>query len=188
MGSCDWCGKGGNLNYVAMESGKFFLCKDCREKLAKSICRKCGEHYDIGIRGMCLGCAQVDTAKTEKIRNEKSLGVDTESLDDITTDREFTDEDYNNWVTFGQGNFSPDNRKENRRNWIIAKLLSDGYNEDSIKKNLRDIEEIININFSDLLNNKAKIVIEPNLHKNEIRNKVIIARLNKVYLIEVTND
>lgn len=182
MGYCSWCHKETDRLTSDNVGGELvMICRDCHEKVSKSICRKCGDVYVTGIEGMCLSCAQIENAKKAKKRSEILAGVDWDLISDCISDTEFTEEDYERWTTFGQGNFTPEIRRENRRRWIAEKLVGMGYPLVIIENNLDDIESLLEEHFSKILKNKIKIVIRTSSTKS-IRGLQLLARKNNVFI------
>ena len=163
---CDWCKKSSNnLNeHIDSLRNINYICEDCMKKIKEHKCRKCEALTDsmFEIQGLCMNCYQAELYKINKRKEAVRLGVDSEIAQCLTSDLEFTDADYEHWVTMGK-TYSIDDAKnsvELRRMWILIKLNSTGlYDQDIILKNFKDIEILLDRNLSKLVNKKCKIII-----------------------------
>ena len=183
MSYCDWCHDEVD-DALLVKQGEDMVCKKCIDLMEKSICRCCGETYISGVEGLCLACAQVESARKAKRRSEILMGVDWELIKDCVSDTEFTEEDYERWVTFGQGNFSPEIRRKNRREWIVKRLTqTNEYAVELVRSNLDDIESLLDEHFSSILRNKIRIIIRNGSSKS-VRGLKIIARKGNVFIVE----
>lgn len=162
MKTCDWCGESTPETYQTNSLGNtYHLCKKCKIRYTKGVCRVCnGPIGNNAINGICLLCFQTGNTEEDKVKEEKSAGVDFESTHEYSTESEFTEEDFNDWMTFGQGNFSPQKRTENRRKWLYKKLCGkDNWTEALIDIYLPSLEKIIDKHFDKLLGDQYKIVM-----------------------------
>ena len=63
-------------------------------------------------------------------------------------------------MTFGQGNFSPKKRTENRRKWLYKKLCGkDNWTEGLIDVYLPSLEKLMDKYFDQILNDRYKLVM-----------------------------
>lgn len=196
MAKCEWCGKiTDNLNKhkdaLDMEHS---ICDSCLDTVNNCECRKCGATVDpqFMINGLCINCAQVETNLRSKKKEEVRLGVSAENISAIMSDVQFTDQDYEKWVTLGN-TFSPNDLgiKELRRLWIIVKLNATGiYDNNVISKNFAAIETLLDRNLSKLINNKCKIVIGDTAESRKVVRQLqseydIIDNEDAVYIFKV---
>lgn len=117
MGKCEWCGKKADvLTKVSSLGTAYKICNLCQAAHESDICISCGETIigDGSIKGRCYACSQADyeerQREAEKIANEVA-----DYSDIYSTGIEMTEEDYERWVTFGQGNFTPEYKKRCRQ-------------------------------------------------------------------------
>jgi len=193
MIKCEWCGN--NVGQAILYSNPFgetkHICKDCNDKVSKSLCRKCGSPTDQSLMmdGLCINCMQIKMREKSRQQEEKMLGVDAASINELTSDVEFNNDGYKHWMTFGQGNFSSSdikNNKELKRLWIMAKLNATGtYDNKVICKNISKIEKLFDANFDKLINNSCKIVIaDDEASKKKVKSSKVIDKIDNVYILE----
>ena len=137
--TCDWCrNDSAVLKTYEVFGIEYNICEKCLEAHEKGVCIECGEPLDddVALNGKCSGCQQISEARTEKKRYEESNGLGSNALDDLTNSEKMTEDDFNSWLTFGQGNFSPETRATNRHRWISEKISNDlHWSEKDIKNN-----------------------------------------------------
>ena len=191
---CDFCGasKENLFPYRDAIGSNYNICEDCKDKVDSCVCRKCGSIVDPSfmIKGLCTNCIQADIHESSKRKEEARLGVSIEPDDSIiASDIEFSDEDYENWLTMGN-TFTPSDMKssvELRWIWILVKLNAAGvYDNKVILENFPDIEELLDRSFTRLLNNKCRILIgnTPEL-RQKVRESTVIDYKNQVYILKV---
>lgn len=136
------------------------ICKACEKIYKEGICRVCGQPLGFNaIEGKCLLCTQTDYAEDRRKQEEVNNGVDLESHMIYSSSSEFTDEDYEKWMTFGQGNFTVERRLRLRKKWVLNKLTGvNGWTAELIEQNYPDIEKILDRNFSKLLGKKYILI------------------------------
>lgn len=162
MGYCDWCEKEGNLRAYRVEGSIVNLCDNCIKAHENERCIVCGAslYGELSIRGRCSDCQQLKAAKEDKARNEVIDGLGVLELSKLTKDIEFTEKDYEEWVTTSGGYFNPETRRRNRRRWIRNKLVNQyGWTNEMFIENLKDIEEILDNYFFKIANEKCKLVL-----------------------------
>lgn len=192
MGKCEWCNKEDELQSYTDAIGKTYnICNNCYTKVVENYtCRKCGNMVDpmLIINGLCTNCVQLDMQNKSRKQEEVRMGVDRNMLGTIISDVEFTDDEYERWMTMGSTYSSTDmkNNKTLRRLWIMVKLNSAGiYNEKIISDNFKYIETILDRNLSKLVNNKCKIIIgETSEARKIIRSSEVIDFEESVYIIK----
>jgi hypothetical protein len=140
------------------------------------------------IDGLCTNCIQVNIREKSKKQEEVRLGVDRQLLDNITSDLTFTDADYEKWITLGKS-FSSDSMrdsKELRRIWIMVKFNAAGiYDNNVIADNFKDIEALLDRNFSKLINNTCRILIgNTGEARRIVKNSTVIDYENEVYILK----
>lgn len=186
MSKCEWCGKETDKTMTVTSLGNSYnVCKTCYEANENETCIKCGNPI-IGhsICGLCYGCSQA--AYEDKRRHEEELasGVAYELLESYSNGVEFTEDDYNAWVTFGQGNFTPQYLKQCRQNWLRRKLVDQGgWSADLVESNLDAIEALMEKHISKVMNGTYMLVYyDPKKTKQRIRQ--FIDHTGKIFLVE----
>lgn len=189
MKACVWCGK--LTNDLVKYKGDN-VCKKCHTSVTNSKCRKCGELFpeEVMLRGLCINCLQVEEIERAKRREDALVGIDVDSFDSGETS--FTEEEFEKWMTYDpdKRGYTPKDFKESmllRRLWIMTKLNAAGIVDEAvINQNMTDIEELIEYNFSKLINNKCRFFI---MNKVSDRKKTAgmkcIAHKGKVYIMAV---
>ena len=123
-------------------------------------CKLCGAELDNrAVDGMCLMCYQLYYNELKRQEVEEGDGVDSESIRELTKDINFSDEDYKNWVTFGQGHFTPQFRAECRAKWLVKNLVGKrGWTRNKLASNLGSLYDIMNENFDYLFDTSKYLV------------------------------
>lgn len=190
MHKCEWCGRTVELVQYKDAIGEVHnICKSCKTKVDSCKCRKCGTIVDpnMMIDGLCTNCIQVKMRDKSRKREEAMMGVDSDPFLEAR-ELQMTNEDYERWLTF-DSTYSPKDMKESRelrRLWILVKLNAVGiYDNELISNNFVNIELLLNRNFSKLVNNKCKIVIDNSSEvRKVIRNSDVIDYEYKVYILQ----
>lgn len=189
---CEWCGKNESSLEVYTDAigENHSICDDCMKLVNDCECRKCGAPTDpnMMINGLCTTCVQLYFREKSKKKEEARMGMDMELLNSLTEEVTLTDKDYESWLTLDK-TFSPDdmrNSKELRRIWIMVKFNAAGiYEGDTISKNLPDIEELLDRNFSKLIGNKCRLLIGDTADARKvIRQSTVIDYENEVYILQ----
>lgn len=158
MKMCEWCGlELDNVNTYEVLGTKYTICDKCVQASDNDVCITCGEplYGQMAIKGECCGCQQIRAAKAEKKRSEIMNGLDIDALSELTSSVTFTEEDYDKWVTFGQGNFTPELRRKHRKDWIKNKLMTESnWSEELFNNNEEDLDFLID-NYSNKMFNKS---------------------------------
>lgn len=192
MAKCEWCGK--NTEELKMHTDAigdvYNICNNCEQVANTFRCRKCNSLVDstLMIKGLCTTCIQVDMHNKSKRREEIRMGVDRDMVEPLASALELSDEDYEKWLTM-DNTYTPDDlkrSKELRYIWIMVKLNSVGeYDNEVIKENFNDIEELLNRNFSKLIGNKCKVIIGNNSDNRKIiRGSEVIDYVNQSYILK----
>lgn len=188
MKVCAWCGSFVDelFNYSGAD-----ICKSCKESVEHSVCRKCGETYpeELMMKGLCLNCMQIESAKQNKRRDEAMLGLGGGmDVSGASGELEMTDEDYEKWMLLGDKTITPAMLKRDmtaRRIWIMVKLNAAGiYDDEIINKNMADIEELLDENFSKIIKNKCRFVVLTSMRdRSKLGNDTCIAHKNNVFIL-----
>ena len=187
MKKCDWCGRI-TVNTKEVESlGEIYnVCSKCFLENQENICINCGEPigYEAGIKGMCSNCFDAQYEEKQRKKEEMVAGVDLETYEIYASCVEFTEEDYEKWVTFGQTKLSPEVMKKFRLIWLKHKLKnSPTWSEDLVKEKFDDIERVINGNLSKLTTGGLILVnIDGKAKGNRITE--FVANSGTVYLVK----
>lgn len=189
MVKCEWCNKRvDKLNNItdSFEMKYYNVCDSCKESVDNSKCIECGEISSILIKGRCTRCYQALEYKKQKQSEEAIAGVS--DVDNITDNMEFTEDEYERWIT-QRKTYSPNdikNSAELKRIWIMVKLMSTGLTDQKVIDNhIDDIETLIDRCFSKLINNKCRLIIANSSEARKlIRSSRVIDHLNDVVIIE----
>lgn len=192
MSKCEWCGRLVDELHIHTDAigDNHSICNNCLQDVEDCVCRKCGNPVDpsLMINGLCTTCIQADMKIKSKRREEVRMGVDVGMYDCITSDVEFTEDEYERWLTMGK-TFSPEDMsiKELRNLWIMVKLNAAGiYDREVVAKNFSNIEALLDRNFSKLIHNKCRIVIGNTADTRRIvRSSRVIDYENEVYILAV---
>jgi hypothetical protein len=184
MATCDWCNKDTDQLFNCSELGnKFKICKDCyvSYKNGKGVCRVCGSPLNgKSIHGRCLICAQLNITEENRERDEESCGAVLPP--EYSNGSTMTEEDFNDWVTFGQGNFTPKLRRELRINWLTKKLANDpDWNPKMIVGYISDFEKLLDKYYDDICSNKYKLKHVAFFKGDKSK---IVARENQILLVK----
>lgn len=191
-GNCEWCDKEDVelVRYEHMEIGGIYdICKECAVSADEGNCITCGDplYGEASLNWECIGCQQIKEAKVEKRRSEVLNGLGLDTLAELTHSVEFTEEDYERWVTFGQGNFTPEKRKQYRRNWIRKKLAREyGWCQKQFDENFEDVEWLLD-NYSHRIFSQScifSIVDGSKENARKLRGMNIIARKGKIVVVD----
>jgi hypothetical protein len=191
MNKCEWCGKTtDSLNSVTDAYGDIYhICNKCNEKNKSHECIKCGSLTEFSIKGLCTNCYQAVLHKKEVRKEEALSGVgDVDFSNSASSELEFTDADYERWVTMGKA-YSPNDIKKSvelRRIWIIVKLNAAGVKDNKvIEDNFANIETLLNRSFSKLINNKCTLIIATTPeNKRKIKTGEVIDYEKEVYILK----
>lgn len=192
MAKCEWCGRStSELKMHTDAIGDVYnICDKCDLVANTFRCRKCNNIVDssLMIKGLCTTCVQVDMHNKSKKREEIRMGVDMDMSEPLSSGLELSDEDYERWMTMDR-TYTPEDlkkSKELRYIWIMVKLNSVGeYDNEVIKNNFNDIEELLDRNFSKLIGNKCRVIIGNNSENRKIiRSSEVIDYLNQSYILK----
>lgn len=168
MKSCDWCGKASDDVVDLKESagGVEFdiqLCKSCLEHKVHGKCIECEGNVSTGQQlnciGRCLQCAQLEMLNkfNAGVKQEESRNF--EELQEYLPEKRMTDEEFADFLVFGQETFNPQYRKRIRKNWVRKILACNKYwSRSSIDKYFEDIDKAVDANF-DGLNNRSLTLV-----------------------------
>lgn len=197
MGNCVWCGKESSslIPYVDVLGDTYNICESCNETVVEGCeCRKCGDTVDplMMINGMCTNCIQAEitnkSRKQEEVR--RRVGVDIISeMDNGEDSVELTDEDYEHWITFSNKYSKTDimRSQELKRMWVLIKLNATGvYDNKVIGENFKDIEELLDRNFTKMIGKRCRIVIADTASARKmVRDNEVVDHSNKVYILKM---
>lgn len=162
MGKCDWCGGDTtDLTKITDLGNQYNLCRRCLTRRSNRVCRVCkGKLGNNSIMGICLGCVQLGYTESLRDEEEAKAGVDAYSVQQFSGSVTFTEQDFNDWMTFGQGNFTPARRTENRKKWLIKRFEGNPeWTKELIEFNIASIEKIMDRNFSKLQDKRYTLKI-----------------------------
>lgn len=198
MGRCEWCNGEFNslIEYIDAIGENHSICEKCNHDYVEGCeCRKCGDTVDpmIMINGLCSKCVQADIMKRSKKREEAmmSMGIDTlTKIGRKAAGIEFTNDDYEQWLVFGSTYKEGDIMRsvELKRIWIMVKLNATGVYEPSlIADNYKDIEALLDRNFTKLVGNKCKIILANTPESRKlVREGEVIDYENITYILKDT--
>jgi hypothetical protein len=135
-----------------------------------------------------MTCVQADLKEKSKRREEVMMGVDMDAINELSSGVTLTNDDYDRWMTMGKA-FTPNdmkNSRELRRLWIMVKFNAAGvYDNETITKNLADVETLLDRNFSKLIGNKCRLLIANDAEKRrEVRQNKVIDYENETYILQ----
>ncbi|MEM4385429.1 MAG: hypothetical protein QXD03_02640 [Candidatus Anstonellales archaeon] len=175
MAYCDWCGVETNdlIDYYGEN-----LCRKCMDSFDNCICRTCGAPLvGIVIAGECIECQQRKAIEKEKKRSELLEGLDCDI--ELTSSVEFTEADYERWVTFSVSG-DEYNTRLNRMVWLKSKLLNSGWTIEDYTKNIVDLMDILEENYRSVFNPNVVIILKSknkeNLNKILKRKSLIVSK------------
>lgn len=186
MKKCEWCGRNSENTHNVMSLGtEYKVCDKCIEASKNEVCIKCGETLTGGsIKGKCYGCSQEEYEATQRKAEEMANGVDIDLVDFYSNGVEFTEEDYERWVTFGQGNFSPDYMKKCRQNWIKEKLIGQGgWTRELIENNITELESLMEKHMSKIVEKKYSMVYYDGKTKGQ-KIRQFVDRKGNIFIVE----
>ena len=187
MKKCDWCGRlVTNPKQVESLGEMYRVCDTCFDANANDTCIKCGKAlgWESGRKGLCADCFEEQYEESQRKNEEMLAGIDIETYSIYTSEIEFTEEDYERWVTCGQGNFTPDNMKKYRLIWLKSKLSgSPTWTSELVEEKFDDIEKLLNGNLSKLTSG-GFILINRDSKAKGPRITEFINKSGTVYLIK----
>ncbi len=187
MNKCDWCGKETEKTYKVSSLGNDYqVCSNCKQANDNEVCIKCGEPITGhgSINGLCYGCSQAKYEEEQRREEEVASGVALELLEAYSNGVEFTEEDYNQWVTFGQGNFTPQYLKQCRQNWLRRKLVDQGgWSKELVESNLDQIEALMEKHISKVLDGRYMLVYYDSKNKKQ-RIRQFIDHTGNIFIVE----
>lgn len=189
MSTCQWCGKEINKTFKVSSLGnQYEVCSKCYQANQDEICIRCGEPITGhgSINGLCYGCSQKDYEEKQRREEELSSGVALELLEAYSTGIELTEDDYNWWVTFGQGNFTPQYLKQCRQNWLRKRLTGDGgWSKELVENNLDAIESLMEKHISKVLDGKYMLIYYDSKNSSgKKRIRQFIDKSGNIFLVE----
>lgn len=161
MKYCDWCKKACDETVEAESAGNIYnICKACDSKLKQGVCRICGKPIGFNsIEGKCIVCTQVDYTEARRKQEEMTLGIDAEMQRILSSPLEFTDEDYERWMTYGKGDIDPEIRRGFRKKWVIDTFDGKfGWTAATLNARYPVIEKLLDRNFSKMLGKQLAMV------------------------------
>lgn len=176
MGACAWCHKSTNKMVRCSSLGnEYEVCMVCAQAFKKKVCRICGTPVgDTAIEGCCIMCAQKDYYEHKKVTPETEQAVG--------SGEPMTEDSFKRWMTFSQGNFTPQKHRESRRKWLATKLSGvKTWTPGDIEANIEDIDTLVEKNFYKVFGGKQVPVYLERVN-GDVK---ILSRLNKVGLIDV---
>lgn len=187
MTNCDWCGAQTSKAHKVMSLGNSYnVCDKCFEAHENEVCIKCGGPI-IGqgsLMGLCHGCAQEIYHKQQLKNEEAANGVALELLEAFDNGVEFTEKDYEEWVTFGQGDVTPAYVKRCRQNWLRMKLVTQGgWSAELVESNLEQIEGLMEKYLSKIMDSKYILVYYDGTNRKQ-RIREFIDKTGNIYLVE----
>lgn len=118
---CDFCGQETeSLSSVVSIGKQFKVCDSCRKKFQNHRCIMCNTsteepmtHQIIEWKGLCERCTQIVMSGATKLKIEQELGVDYDSTMEVIPerDKEISNEELQNWFSYGQNFLSSTKRK-----------------------------------------------------------------------------
>lgn len=187
MAKCEWCGADTNKTYKVLSLGNAYnVCSKCKTAHDDETCIKCnGPIIGQGsLMGMCYSCAQ-EIYHEKQLKNEEAAnGVALELLEAFDNGVEFTEKDYEEWVTFGQGDVTPAYVKRCRQNWLRMKLVTQGgWSAELVEKHLDDIENLMEKYLSKIMDSKYILVYYDGTNRKQ-RIREFIDKVGNIYLVE----
>lgn len=194
MEYCEWCKQLDNKLTKHMSSGTgitYKICSKCLESAEEDLCRKC-DQIILGkdIAGLCVDCAQDESAEEQKKINEIAEGVNVDLLQEYTSDLVFTEKDYERWVVLSQKTYTREEIKKNRLAWLKNKLSkSKEWTNERIERNADALAELIDKYSSNILQSSYVLIYYPEKPEPGFKGKrptaSILDRIGDVILIKV---
>lgn len=187
MPKCDWCkNEASKLTKYEVLNTEYSICDNCVAVSENDECINCEEplNGEIAINGECSGCQQISSARVEKRRSEVMNGLGVDILAELTHSVIFTEADYEKWVTFSQGNFTPETRKAHRREWMKNKLTRESaWTPQLFDNNVEDIEYLLENYLHKIFNQCCTFMIKNNNSKG-LRGLNIIAQKGNIMVVD----
>lgn len=124
---------------------KYNICNTCNKAFEDEVCIVCGQPIigQLSIKGKCQACSQEEYEEKQRKIEEAANGID-DGSELYYSGVEFTEEDYERWVTFGQGNFTPERIRQNKLEWLRKRLAGQGgWSKELIDANIDSIEQLM---------------------------------------------
>ena len=196
MKYCEWCSDiTDKLSEVkSLGTGATYkICDACKEKFENEECIKCGEII-VGkdIAGKCLDCA-VEQSEMEQIQeNDVAEGIDPDSLKRYRDAVNVTEDDIERWLVLSVTEYTPEEKRKHRFNWLKSKLLFRGtWTSELIDENLDDLTAIIDKYSYGLVKNKYDIIYYPedtsgknSKYTIDIKNLEVVDRKTNILVVE----
>ena len=187
MARCDWCKKSAeNMHTVVSLGTTYKVCDKCKSAHDNEVCIECGQPImgQMSIKGKCQACAQEEYEEKQRKAEEMANGINSEEYMYIyTSGVEFTEEDYERWVTFGQGNFTPEKSRMHKRNWLRKRLVEQGgWSKELVEENLDNIEKLMDKHISKVIDRKYVMVYYDG--KQGTRITQFVDRIGNIFLID----
>ena len=182
---CDWCKKETDKLYALNDLGNTYnVCNECRTSYGNNVCRKCGNTSNVYLyMGLCHFCSQDEERKRSIEEEEMNSGVALELLQAYANGVEFTEEDFQHWMTFSQGTFSPQYLKMCRQNWLREKLVKQGgWDADVVESNMESIETIMSRHVSKVMSGTYVLVNYNGVDNKQLR--TYIDKENNILLVK----
>lgn len=187
---CDWCEETSDTIVEYEYFGNVHnICNKCKGFIESDICRTCKEslYGGMAIKGECDNCQQIREVKEEKRRTEVLNGLGVDMFSELNSCVTFTEEDYEKWVTFGQGNFTVEYKNRCRREWIKHKLLEEnGWDEKTFNENIDDMMYLMEHNVRKMFNRNCTFAIK-SVDSKKLRGVNIVDMRNNVVIIDTSN-
>lgn len=187
MANCEWCGREVSKPHIVMTLGnKYKVCDICNEAHEDETCIKCnGPIIGQGsLMGLCHSCAQEIYHEQQLKKEEEANGVALDLLEAFDNGVEFTEKDYEEWVTFGQGDITPAYVKRCRQNWLRIKLVAQhGWSADLVEEHLECLEFLMDKYISKIIDNKYILVYYDGTNRKQ-KIREFIDKIGNIYLVE----
>lgn len=186
MEDCEFCGcRLGTPEKRYVDGAEVLLCRKCAGMTDSNKCFVCEEVSDPLINGRCIACSTLAAARAEKRRHEIANGLGVDALEMLTRDVVFTEEDYERWLAFGQGNFKPSNTKTTRKIWLHSKVVKDsGWSEQEFQDNIDTLTALLERN-KDVFASPCRFMLYGGSGKSKKIVGTVIDKEKNVYLMEV---
>lgn len=193
MGYCKWCKTKLDKSYKINNNTE--VCERCYNSHLEKVCWKCHEPLGMNsVDGKCPKCYQVDYSIRQRKIEEMAMGVNSEIQKMLSSPLEFTDADYNKWMTTNlSGNrITKQVRDSFRKDWLYANLIGKyNWTKESIEANYASIEMILDRNFSKMIGKKMMLVDTKNtsikiVSCEDRENNIILIDLNELEDTDIT--